>query len=286
VPRAHATSPGGSDPSAFEMQGIPTLSFAATTARVGADGREIPAYAYPYAWHTTNDLYSELVPYSEHLKHSALVTAVVAYGVANLDKPLTRAGVYLPDGLYATLAVGSGEETRQIMTTLDYANAPLATANFIRIVEGRNPPPSGRGGGPPAGMGFGGRGGRGGPEAKPIGQVLDIKDALATMQIVSDTQKSVAVARLPKTTNRSLKHDAAGVLGLSGPNTFYLTLQKKGNLNGRWPALGKVIAGLSSLNDLKKGDTIRGIRITRVGQAARDFKTDDEAFNRLLAGKK
>ena len=286
VPRAHATSPGGSDPSAFEMQGIPTLSFAATTARVGADGREIPAFAYPYAWHTTNDLYSELVPYAEHLQHSALVTAVVAYGVANLDKPLTRAGVYLPDGLYATLAVGSGEETRQIMTTLDYANAPLATANFIRIVEGKNPPPSGRGGGPPAGMGFGGRGGRGGPEAKPIGQVLDIKDALATMQIVSDTQKSVAVARLPKTTNRSLKHDAAGVLGLSGPNTFYLTLQKKGNLNGRWPALGKVIAGLSSLNDLKKGDTIRGIRITRVGQAARDFKTDDEAFNRLLAGKK
>jgi hypothetical protein len=47
-----------------------------------------------------------------------------------------------------------------------------------------------------------------------------------------------------------------------------------------------VIAGLSSLNDLKKGDTIRGIRITRVGQAARDFKTDDEAFKKLLGQKK
>ena len=52
------------------------------------------------------------------------------------------------------------------------------------------------------------------------------------MQIVSDVQKSVAIPKLPKTTNKALKHDAAGVIGLSGPNTFYLTLQKKGNLDG------------------------------------------------------
>jgi len=285
VPRAHATSPGGTDSSSFEMRGIPALNFATSSARPGPDGKEIPSYPYSYAWHTTNDLYSELVPYTAHQQHSALVTAVVAYGVANLDKPLTRAGVYLDDGLYATLAIGSGEETRQIMTTLDYVNAPLATANFVRIVEGKNPPPGGRGGGPPPGMGFG-RGGRGGPEQKPVGQVLDVRDGLVSMHVVSDTQKSVAVARLPKTTNPKLKHDAAGVIGLSGPNTFYLTLQKKGNLNRRSPALGTVIAGLSHLTELKKGDTIRAIRITRVGQAAREFKTDDEAFKALLAGKK
>jgi cyclophilin family peptidyl-prolyl cis-trans isomerase len=285
VPRAHATSPGGTDASSFEMQSIPTLNFATTSVRPGPDGREIPNYAYPYAWHTTNDLYSELVPYTEHQQHSALVTAVVAYGAANLDKPLPRAGVYLADGLYATLGIGSGEETRQIMTTLDYVNAPLATANFIRIVEGTNPPPSGRGGGPPPGMGFGGPGGRG-PAPAPIGQVLDVKGGLATMQVVSDTQKSVAIAALPKTTNAALKHDAAGVLGLSGPNTFYLTLQKKGGLNRKSAAIGTVIAGLSNLKDLKKGDAIRSIRITRVGQAARDFKTDDETFKKLMDKKK
>jgi cyclophilin family peptidyl-prolyl cis-trans isomerase len=79
-----------------------------------------------------------------------------------------------------------------------------------------------------------------------------------------------------------LKHDAAGVLGLSGPNTFYLTLQKKPGLNRKSAALGSVIAGLSNLKELKKGDAIRSIRITRVGQAARDFKTDDEAFKKLM----
>ena len=285
VPRAHATSPGGTDSSSFEMQGIPTLSFMTTSARTGPDGKEIPSYPYSYAWHTLNDLYSELVPYTEHQQHSALVTAVVAYGVANLDKPLTRDGVYLADGLYATLTVGSGDDLRQIMTTLDFVNAPLATANFIRIVEGKAPQPGGGRGGPPAGMG-GGRGGGRGAEVPPIGQVLDVRGGLATMQIVSEVQKSVAIPKLPKTTNKAVKHDGAGVIGLSGPNTFYLTLQKKGGLDGRYAALGKVIAGLDRLPGLKKGEAIRSIRITRVGQGARDFKTDDEAFGKLMAGKK
>ena len=285
VPRAHATSPGGTDSSSFEMQGIPTLNFATTGARTGPDGKEIPSYPYPYAWHTTNDLYSELVPYAEHQQHSALATAVVAYGVANLDKPLTRDGVYLADGIFATLTIGSGQDTRQIMTTLDFVNAPLATANFIRIAEGKAPQPGGGRGGPPAGMGGGGRGGRG-AEVPPIGQILETKGGLAAMQIVSDVQKSVAIPKLPKTTNKALKHDAAGVIGVSGPNTFYLTLQKKGNLDGKSAAIGKVIAGADHLQALKKGEPIRSIRITRVGQAARDFKTDDEGFGKLMEGKK
>ncbi len=151
LPRAHATSPGGTDSSSFEMMSVPTLNFATTTARPGPDGKDL-TYQYSYAWHTLNDLYSELVPYTEHQQHSALVTAVVAYGVANLDKPLTRDGVYLADGLYATITVGAGDAQKQIMTTLDYANAPVQVANFIRIVEGNTPP---------AGGGRGGGGGRG-----------------------------------------------------------------------------------------------------------------------------
>jgi hypothetical protein len=132
----------------------------------------------------------------------------------------------------------------------------------------------------------GGRGGGRGADAPPIGQVVDITGGLATMQIVSEVQKSVAVAKLPKTTNKALKHDIVGILGLSGPNTFYLTLEKKKGLNGKYPALGKVIAGLGQLQGVKKGDPIRSIRITRVGQAARDFKTDDEAFKKLMGEKK
>lgn len=266
LPRAHATSAGGTDSSSFEMQSIPTLNFRTETD-----------YVYSRAWHTLSDTYSELVPYTEHQKHSALVTAVVAYGVANLDKPLTRDGVYLADGLYAAITVGPADTPKQLMFSLDYVNAPIQTANFIRIVEGKTPQAGGGRGGP--GGGPGGRGGA--PQVPPIGTV-DVKGGLMTGTIVSDIQKSVAVAKLPKTRNATIKHDVVGILGVSVPNQFYVTLQKNTGLDNKGTALGKVVAGLGQLQDIKKGDPIRSIRITRVGQAARDFKTGDEAFKKLL----
>ncbi len=275
MPRAHATSPGGTDSSSFEMVSVPTLNFRTQTN-----------YNYQHAWHTLYDTYSELVPYTEQQKHSALVTAVVAYGAANLDKPLTHEGVYLADGIYADIAIGAVDSPLHIMTSLDYVNAPLQTANFIRIVEGKGPARGTRGAGPgPAGPGGGGRGGpgggRGGPPGPPIGTV-DVKDGLISGIVVSDVQKTVAIPSLPTTPNAALKHGASGILGVSGPNGFYLTLQQNPALDKKFTAIGKVIAGLGSLPEVKAGDAVGSIRITRVGQAARDFKTDDEAFNKLL----
>jgi len=277
LPRAHATSPGGTDSSSFEMQSVPTLNFAVTMARTGPDGKDV-TYTYNYAWHTLNDLYSELVPYTEHQQWSALATAVVAYGVANVDKPLTRDGVYLADGLYASFAVGTGENQKQFMTTLDFVNAPLSVANFVRTVEGK-PAPGGRGAAGGRGGGGGGRGG--GPELPPIGSVNVVKGQIQGL-IASEVQKTVAVVSLPKVTNAALKHDVAGVLGSSAPNAFYITLEKNAGLDKKFAAMGKTIAGLDVLKDIKKGDPIRSIRITRVGQAARDFKTDDDAFKALV----
>jgi carboxypeptidase Q len=267
VPRAHATSPGGTDSSSFEMVSVPTLSFRSQTD-----------YSYNHAWHTLYDLYSELVPYTAHQQHSALVTAVVAYGAANLPKPLPKEGVYLADGLYAEIAIGAADAPSRIMTTLDFVSAPLQTANFVRIVEGKNAGQRGAGAGqrPGGPMGGGPR-----PEIPPIGKI-DLRDGLIAGLVVSDVQKSVAIPSLPLAANPALKHDAAGVLGVSGPNAFYLTLQKRAGLDKRATAIGRTIAGLDLLRKVKKGDAIRSIRIVHVGQAARDFKTDDEAFKKLL----
>lgn len=271
LPRARATSAGGTDSAAFEMKEIPTLGFRTQTD-----------YVYQYAWHTLNDLYSELVPYTEQQQHSALVTSVVAYGVANLDKPLTRAGVFLPEGLYASIAVGPADkpitEAKQLMVSVDFQNAPLQAANFVRIIEGKNPPAAtGRGG-----MGFGAPGA---PPPPPIGNIQNITGGFVNAIVLSELQKSVAVARLPKARNAAVKHDAPGVFGLSSANTFYLTLKKNPGLDGKYTALGKVVAGLDALQQIKKGDAVRMIRIVRVGDAARNFKTDDEAFNKLLGDK-
>ena len=82
-----------------------------------------------------------------------------------------------------------------------------------------------------------------------------------------------------------MKHDAAGVFGVSSNNTFYITTAKNAKADKKFTALGKVIGGLGQLEALKKGDVVRSIRITRVGDGARNFKTDDEALGKLL-GKK
>ncbi|MCX6569064.1 MAG: M20/M25/M40 family metallo-hydrolase [Candidatus Aminicenantes bacterium] len=271
VPRAHATSPGGTDSSSFELMSVPTLSF-----RTQSD------YPYNHAWHTLADLYSELVPYTAQQQHSALVTAVVAYGAANLERPLPAEGVYLADGLYADIAIGAADAPSHIMTTLDFVNAPLQTANFVRIVEGKTAGQRGAGAGPRAG---GPPGGGPRPEIPPIGKV-DVRDGTIAGLVVSDVQKSVAIPSLPLAANPAIKHDAAGVLGVSGPNAFYLTLQKRASLDKKTTAIGKAIAGLDLLKKVKKGEAIRSIRIVRVGPAARDFKTDDEAFRKLLEAKK
>jgi hypothetical protein len=91
-----------------------------------------------------------------------------------------------------------------------------------------------------------------------------------------------AIRLIKAAANAVLRHDAVGVLGASAPNAFYLTLQRNPVLDKKFTAIGKVIAGLGLLQDVKNGDAIRSIRITRVGQAARDFKTDDETFQKLL----
>ena len=79
------TSAGGSDHAYFAMNGVPAISF-----------RESDVFGYDFnyrdIWHTEDDLFDKLIP--EYLEHSAVVQAVTAYGIANLDHLLYRDGLY------------------------------------------------------------------------------------------------------------------------------------------------------------------------------------------------
>ena len=253
-PGLKPVNPGGTDASSFAMMGIPTFRFLTETD-----------YNYQRAWHTLYDTYSELVPYTEHQEHSALVTAVVAYGIANLDEPLTREGSYLPDGLFADITTSSGA---RVIVSLDYLNAPVQTANFIRIVEGNA--------GPPQGGGYGR-----GAERPAMGRILEVGNGLVSAVIDSEIQRAMA-ADIPMAPNPAVKHDGPGVLGMSGSNTFYLTLNANPGLDDRFTALGKVVAGGHALDGIAAGDEIRSIRILRSGEAATAFEASDEAFRQLL----
>lgn len=84
-PQNRPTSAGGSDHAYFAMNGVPTLSFRETDA-LGYD------FNYRDIWHTEDDLYDKVIP--EYMNHSSVVTAVVAYGLANLNHLLSREGLY------------------------------------------------------------------------------------------------------------------------------------------------------------------------------------------------
>jgi hypothetical protein len=76
----------GTDSGPFAVKGVPTLSF----------GNEDPKgynFSYREIWHTERDLYNMSI--REYQEHAAIVTAVVVYGVANLDHLLSREGYYL-----------------------------------------------------------------------------------------------------------------------------------------------------------------------------------------------
>jgi hypothetical protein len=239
-PSVKPISPGGSDHSSFAMAGIPTFRFRTETD-----------YSYGRAWHTLYDTYSELVPYTEHQQHSALATAVVAYGIANLDEPLSREGTYLPDGMYADITSSSGA---RVIASLDYKNAPDQTAHFIRMVERDRDQAPARGRG------------RMGP---PRGTVESVEGGRINAVIDPGAQGQVPEVSL--VANPSVPHDGPGVFGLSGPTSFYLTLDEAPGLEDRVTALGRVVAGAHTLNDFAAGDRIRSIRILRSGDEALAF---------------
>jgi hypothetical protein len=88
APRPRPKNAGGSDHAYFAMNGVPTLSFDITDSK---------GYNFNYGeiWHTENDLYTKSIPVYE--EQTSIVTAVVVYGVANLDHLLNREGLYAQD---------------------------------------------------------------------------------------------------------------------------------------------------------------------------------------------
>ena len=73
------------DAGSFAVKGVPTLTFGIPDAK-GYD------FNYNEIWHTERDMYNKSIP--EYQNHTAVVTAVVVYNLANLDHLLSRKDLY------------------------------------------------------------------------------------------------------------------------------------------------------------------------------------------------
>ncbi|HLO92100.1 MAG TPA: M28 family peptidase [Lentimicrobium sp.] len=83
--RPRPKTAGGSDHAPFAVEGVPTISFGI---------EDVAGYNFNYGeiWHTERDLYNKSIP--DYQNHAAVCTAVVVYGVANLDHLLSREGFF------------------------------------------------------------------------------------------------------------------------------------------------------------------------------------------------
>jgi carboxypeptidase Q len=75
----------GTDSGPFAVEGIPTMTF-------GTKDTKGYNFSYMEIWHTERDLYNKSIP--EYQEHTSIVTAVVVYGIANLDHLLSKEGYY------------------------------------------------------------------------------------------------------------------------------------------------------------------------------------------------
>lgn len=85
APRPKPAKAGGSDHAYFAINGVPTIGFNLKDPK-GYD------FSYGEIWHTERDTYNKSIP--EYQEHTAICTAVVLYGLANLDHILSREGLY------------------------------------------------------------------------------------------------------------------------------------------------------------------------------------------------
>jgi hypothetical protein len=76
----------GTDSGPFAVAGVPVLHFNTGDTK-GFD------FSYMEIWHTERDTYDKSI--REYQEHTAIVTAVVVFGVANLDHLLSREGYWL-----------------------------------------------------------------------------------------------------------------------------------------------------------------------------------------------
>lgn len=89
-----------------------------------------------------------------------------------------------------------------------------------------------------------------------------------------------------------LSHDHAGAVGIAnaGPHTngsqWYITLGDRSYLDGDYTVFGNVITGLDVLPLITQEDSIKTIKIIRVGKAAEAFRPTTETFKAQVLERK
>jgi len=177
----------------------------------------------------------------------------------------------LKDGLYAKIITEKGD----ILLSLYYKKTPLTVINFVSLAEGTKI-----------------LGGADKPTGIPFYDGLKFHRVINNFMIQGGCPLGNGTGgpgyTFPDEFDSSLKHDRAGILSMAnaGPGTngsqFFITHGPTPHLNGKHTVFGRVVEGQDVVNAIKQDDIIKKVEIIRVGDEAKAFKTDDDAFNDAL----
>jgi carboxypeptidase Q len=252
---------GHTDTFSFLQNGVPAFGFS-------TKGEQ----QYGKTWHSTLDTYDEVLP--QYQEYSSMVTAIAAYGVANLNHQLSRKNFFMPDGIYADFNTNKG----RFSVRLDYKKTPMTVANFIGLAEGTISNATY-------------------PPGKPFfngsiwhrvvkGHVIQGGEP-SVIRDPANYEGNSTGYEIPNEIS-DLSHKKAGMLGMAngGPNTatceYYITLGDRSYLDGNYTLFGEVVDGMDIVNNIAVGDTTKSVTIVRAGPEAENFTVNNEMFLKLV----
>jgi peptidylprolyl isomerase len=181
----------------------------------------------------------------------------------------------LADGMYARIDTPRGT----IIVELYYTKTPLTVVNFVGLAEGTKDFKVTRG-----------------RTKGPYYDGLTFHRVIANFMIQGGDPLGNGTGGpgydFPDEFVNSLTFSGPGKLAMAnaGPNTngsqFFITHKATPHLNYKHTIFGHVVAGQNVVNAIRKGDAIEKIEIIRNGDKAKNFATDQTAFDQLLAQRK